>query len=351
MPHSEQKKITVEALAQHLELRFEGEADRLIASVASFSRAGKSDLCFLKSSKFIDQLQQSQCAAVIVPLDFEQTLAHKTILYSANPHLSFVEAIHFLQQDKVGSPAGVIHPSAIVADTVSLGREVSIGAQTVIGDRVRLGDGVRIGAGCVIEDDVRIGAHSRIMANVTLCYDTLIGDHAIFQPGVVIGGDGFGLVYDQGRWVKIPHLGRVVIGNRVEIGANTTVDRGALDDTVIEDGVKIDNLIQIGHNARIGENTAIAAHAAIAGSAIIGKNCKISGAVAIAGHLTIADGVTITGMSMVTKSINSSGTYSSGTPLMENRLWHRSNVRYKSLDKIAKQLSGLDEKINNKEAI
>lgn len=334
---------TVATLAKKLELEFQGEGHLQISSVSAFSTAKESDLCFLRSVQYVNQLNQSDCGAVIVPLDFKQTVPGKTLLYSANPHLSFIEVINYLQLYKGNASTAGIHASAIIAPTARLGENVTIGANSVIGERVILGNNVRLGAACVIEDDVSIGDNSHFLSNVTICFNVKIGADVILQPGVVIGSDGFGLVYNKGNWVKIPHLGSVDIGDRVEIGTNTTIDRGALDDTIIEQGVKIDNLIQIGHNVRIGENTAIAACAAIAGSTVIGKNCKISGAVGIVGHLSIADDVTITGMSVVAKDITKSGTYSSGTPLLENRLWHRTSVRYKSLDKLAKTVSNMEK--------
>ncbi|MBC8211281.1 MAG: UDP-3-O-(3-hydroxymyristoyl)glucosamine N-acyltransferase [Gammaproteobacteria bacterium] len=335
--------FTVSELATRLNLQFHGDPNLCLHSVASFGSAGATDLCFLKAMNFLQELKNSACQVAIVPADLKPSMVDKTLLFSANPHLSFVQAIQLFNLDRSQQRTDFIHPGASVPLSAELGKGVAIGANCVIGENVQLGDGVQIGAGCVIEEDVRIGRNSLLMANVTVCYQTQIGEHAILQPGVVIGSDGFGLVYDSGRWVRIPHLGRVIIGDAVEIGANTTIDRGALDDTVIGDGVKLDNLIQIGHNVRIGDNTAIASCAAVAGSAVIGKNCKISGAVAIAGHLTIADNVTVTGMTLVTKSIQKAGTFSSGTPLMENHLWHRSNVRYKALDKMAKTLSELQK--------
>jgi len=337
-PH---QSFTVGELAERLKLQFHGDANLCIHSVASFSRATATDLCFLKSMRFLQELNQSACQVAIVPTGFDSSVCHKTLLFSANPHLAFVQAIHFLELDKSQLRSDSIHPSASIPLSARLGTGVSIGANCVLGENVQLDDGVQIAPGCVIEDDVSIGKNSILMANVTVRYQSQIGDDAILQSGVVIGSDGFGLVFDQGRWLKIPHLGRVIMGNAVEVGANTTIDRGALDDTLIADGVKLDNLIQIGHNVRIGENTAIAACVAVAGSVVIGKSCKISGAVAIAGHLSIADNVTITALTMVTKSIKKAGTYSSGTPLMENHLWHRSNARYKSLDKMARTLSEL----------
>ncbi len=341
-PNQPRTLTTVAMLAKELELEFIGEGTQQIKSVSNFSSATKTDLCFLRSSRYINQLKRSHCSAAIVPLDFNEVIPGKTLLYSANPDLSFVDVIKSLKLYKGNSASG-IHSSAIISPTAKLGENVTIGALSVIGERVVLGDNVRIGAACIIEDDVTVGANSTFLSNVTICFDVKIGNEVILQPGVVLGSDGFGLVYDKGNWVKIPHLGSVIIGNRVEIGANTTVDRGALDDTIIEQGVKIDNQIQVGHNVHIGENTAIAGCVGIAGSSIIGKNCKISGAVSILGHLSIADDVTVTAMSTVAKDIKEKGTYSSGTPLMENKLWHRNNVRYKSLDKLAKTISNLEK--------
>ncbi len=335
--------ITIASLAEKLGLQFEGDGDLQINSVSSLSSATKNDLCFIRSRKYVKSLNQSHCGAAIVPLGFNDAVENISLIYSANPDLSFVKVINLLQLYKGDTFSENIHPTAIISASARLGENVIVGAKSVIGDNVSIGDNVRIGASCVIESGVKLGCNSMLYSNVTLCFDVEIGENAIFQPGVVIGGDGFGLVYDEGNWVKIPHLGTVKIADRVEIGANTTVDRGALDDTILEHGVKIDNQIQVGHNVKIGENTAIAACVGIAGSTVIGKNCQISGAVSISGHLTITDNVTITIMSVVTKDITESGTFSSGTPLMENRLWHRNNVRYKSLDKLAKSVSGIEK--------
>lgn len=343
MPEIAQSDITLKELAQALHLELKGDGNSIISSVASFANATPQDLCFLQSKSYLKQLHNSQCAAVIVPLGFNEDAGNKNLLYSKNPHLSFVKTIHLLKLEESINPSRAIHASVQVAESVELGKNVSIGAHTVIADGVSIADDVTIGAACVIEQGVSIGQHTLIHSGVVLCHDVVIGERVILHPGVVIGSDGFGLVYDEGDWLKIPHLGRVIIGDRVEIGANTTVDRGALDDTIIENGVKLDNLIQVAHNVRIGENTAIAACVGIAGSANIGRNCKISGGAGILGHLSIADNVTITAMSVVSKSINESGTYSSGTPLMENRLWHKNNARYKILDKLARTVADLEK--------
>ncbi len=346
-PHPINKSVTVSELAALLELDFSGDGRTPIVSLSSLESADRGSLCFLHSRKFIEKLRNSDCASVIVSTGFDEPLHGKTFLFAPNPHLAFVRAIELLEPLSQHPDVEGIHPTAQIDPSVQLGDNVSIAANCYIGAGVRLGDNVQIGAGCVVEQNVVIGNHSRLMARVTLCHRVNLGEHVIIHPGVVIGSDGFGLVHDGNNWVKIPQIGTVQIGDRVEIGANTTIDRGALDDTVIENGVKLDNLIQVAHNVHIGEHTAIAGCVGIAGSTIIGKNCKISGGVGITGHLSITDNVTITAMSMVTKSIHKSGTYSSGTPLMDNSLWHRSNARYKSLDKLARSVSELNRKTRN----
>ena len=333
--------ITVEQLCQRLQLEFTGDGARAISGVSSLQNAAGDDLCFIRGDKYRAQLEQSACGACIVPLGFEAKNLDKTLLYSDNPHRDFVHVINALKLYRGDMPAAQIHSSAIIDESAQIAASAAIGANCVIGERVRIGEQVQIGAGCVIEDDVEIGDHSKLLSNVTVCFGSVLGKEVVLQPGVVIGGDGFGLVWDDGQWMRIPHLGKVRLGDRAEVGANTTIDRGALDDTVIGQGVKIDNQIQIGHNVVIGDNTAIAASAAIAGSAVIGKNCKISGCAGIVGHINITDDVTITAMSMVTHSIKQSGVYSSGTPLMENSQWRRNTVRFKSLDKLARSVSRL----------
>jgi UDP-3-O-[3-hydroxymyristoyl] glucosamine N-acyltransferase len=346
MLNQQSSGMTVAELAQCLKLDYRGDGNQTILSVASFSSATSHDLCFLQSETYLSQLLNSQCGAVIVGPEFTADVSTPACLIANNPHKAFVQAVYLLKPELSSDyqlKDSYIHPSAQLDESVELGANVHISANCVIAKHAKIGDFVRIGAGCIVEENVYIGDRSYLVNNVTLCHGVSLGKQVILHPGVVIGSDGFGLVYDEGEWIKIPHLGSVKIGDNVEIGANTTVDRGALDDTVIENGVKLDNLIQVAHNVHIGENTAIAACVGIAGSAIIGKNCRISGAAVVLGHLTVADNVTITAMSLVTKSIKQSGTYSSGTPLMENHLWHRNNVRYKSLDKLARTISRLDK--------
>ncbi|MCP3686794.1 MAG: UDP-3-O-(3-hydroxymyristoyl)glucosamine N-acyltransferase [Gammaproteobacteria bacterium] len=318
--------ITSQQLAEQLKLELAGDAKLRLTGVSSLANAGPGDLCFLQYRKHLSDAISSNCSALILSDKIDSTGIDKVVFFSSHPQLSFAQAIALICPERIKSSINGIHPSAQIADSAILASGISVGALSVIGEGVEIGAGSVIGAGCIIEDRV------------------IIGERCILHPNVVIGSDGFGLVEDHQRWVKVPQIGSVVIGNDVEIGANTTVDRGAIDDTVIEDGCKLDNQIQVAHNVRIGAHTAIAACVGIAGSARIGRHCKISGAVGVLGHLSIADHVTVTAMSLVTKDINESGVYSSGTPLMQNSEWHKCNVRYKSLNKIAKTVARLDSK-------
>ena len=336
--------LTLQSLAISLDLNFEGDSESIIRGVGSLSNATTNDLCFIQSEKYLERLVSSDCSTVIVPLNFDSAKIDKQLLFSASPQFSFVQALHLLEPERTNPSLTSIHNSAQVSNSANLEPGVSIGALAVIGDNVTVSEGTSIGAGCVIEQGVKIGSQCLLHSRVTICREVEIGNRCILQSGVVVGGDGFGLVMHEGRWHKVPQIGTVIIEDDVEIGANTTVDRGALDNTVIEQGCKLDNLIQIAHNVRIGAHTAIAAHAAIAGSVSIGCYCQISGCVAIAGHLNIVDHVVVTGMSLVTKSIKEPGVYSSGTPLQKNRDWHKCNIRYKALDKLAKSVASLEQK-------
>ena len=340
-------RYTLQSLAQQLDLEFSGDPDLPLNSIASLQSAGKGDVCFVTHRKYLPLLLKSQCSAVIAPPNLLEFLEGRPCLVASDPHYTFVQVIGLLSPDNREKKG--IHPAAKVADSAVIAADVTIGPNTVVGERVHIGKGSYIGASCVIDDDVSLGQDCFLHHRVVLEKSVTIGDRNELQSGVVIGSDGFGVVLHDGEWIKIPQLGSVVIGDDVEIGANTTVDRGALDDTVIESGCKLDNQIQVAHNVFIGSGTAIAACVGIAGSAHIGRNCRISGAAVVLGHLEIADDVTITAMSLVTKDIKKAGVYSSGTPLLENALWHRNNVRYKSLDKLARQLKQLEEQIENRE--
>jgi len=318
-------KFTLQQLAKQLELEFKGEANQEITGVASLGSAKSGDLCFIQQEKYLPKISGSDCSAL---------------------HYSFVQAIAIIKPELVPADDGVIDKSAQVSASAKLGANVSIGAFSVIGNDVEIGDSTSIGAGCIIEEGVKIGDYSKLHSRVCLGRRVIVGHGCILQSGAVLGSEGFGLVFHQKRWQKIPHIGTVIIEDDVEIGANTTIDRGALDNTVIEQGCKLDNLIQIAHNVRIGAHTAIAACVGIAGSANIGQYCKIAGGVGVLGHLSIADNVTVTAMSLVTKDIKSPGVYSSGTPLLDNRDWHKNNARYKSLDRLTRTVAKLEKQQN-----
>jgi UDP-3-O-[3-hydroxymyristoyl] glucosamine N-acyltransferase len=220
----------------------------------------------------------------------------------------------------------------------------------VIEQGVRLGERVSIGAGSFVGSGCDLGVGTRLWSNVTLYPDVRLGKRVRVNAGAVIGAPGFGFAEDGGRWVRIPQVGRVLIGDDVDVGANTTIDRGAIGDTVIENGVILDNLIQIAHNVHIGENTAIAGCTAIAGSVRIGRRCRIAGGVGITGHLSIADDVVVTAMSLVIKSITRPGVYSSGLPLQPNRQWRRSMVRLQQLDELARRIDELEKTVQRSDS-
>lgn len=332
--------FTLGKLAEQLGAKVHGDPECVITSVSSLDRGAEGDITFLSNPKFRQLLTKTHASAVIVSADDVDQLSTNGLVVE-NPHLAFARVADWLYPLD-HSPAG-IHPQAIVDPASQVHPEASIGPGCVIEAGASVSAGCDIGPGCVIGKNVVIGASGRLVANVTVCHHTQIGCNVIIHPGAVIGADGFGLANDEGHWVKVPQLGRVIIGDDVEIGANTTIDRGALEDTVIGNGVKLDNLIQIGHNVHIGAHTAIAACAAIAGSAQIGEHCAIGGCVGIVGHLEIADNVTITGMSHVSQSIPMPGVYSSGTPLEDNAIWHRNFIRMKQLDDMAKRLKKVEK--------
>ncbi len=335
--------LTLKELADRIGAEFTGDGSTTIVGVSTLQRASSDSISFLANRTYKRYLTDTKAAAVILRKD-DADACPVPVLLSENPYLTYAEAATILCPC-FREPAG-IDPSAVVEAGAQVHPTAWVGPNAVIGADARISVDVSIGPGCVVGRRTVIGAGSRLVANVTVLYDCVIGERALFHPGVVVGADGFGIANDKGRWVKVPQLGRVVIGNDVELGANTTVDRGAIEDTIIEDGVKIDNQVQIAHNVRIGAHTAIAGCAGIAGSAKIGRHCAIAGGVGIAGHLEIADGVQITAMALVTKSISQPGVYSSGTPLQPNDEWHKNFARFRKLDEMARRLRALEKKIN-----
>lgn len=309
---------------QGVSARLEGDENCEIDSVAGFTHASKGAITFLANSRDKKLLLDSAASAVLVQESALAQLPMHAVVVD-NPHVAFAHVAAWLYED-IDIAAG-IHASATIDPASQVDKTASIAAQCVIEAGAVIAAHCHIGPGCVIGKNVHIAEQARLSANVTICHSSQIGKRVILHPGVVIGADGFGLANDDGQWVKVPQVGKVVLGDDVEVGANTTIDRGAIDDTVIGNGVKLDNQIQVGHNVHIGDDTAIAACTAVAGSTRIGRACAIGGCVGIVGHLEITDNVTITGMSHVSQSITEAGVYSSGTPLEKNAQWHRNFVR------------------------
>ena len=335
--------FTLAELAEYLNADIVGDATFKIHGLAALSAAGPDDLSFITNANYLKSLEVSSVGALIVTDALADHFSgHKLIV--PNPYLAF--AIISKLFDKSVSQAQGVHPSAVIGENCQIGERVSIGAHCVIGNNVVLGDDVQIGPGTCIGDDCIIGARTKTSANVSIYRGVTIGDDCLFHSSCVIGADGFGFAPSPTGWVKIHQLGGVVIGNKVEIGANTCIDRGALDDTVIGDGVIIDNLVQIAHNCRIGKYTAIAGHTGIAGSTTIGERCTIAGAVGIVGHIEIANDVHIQARAMVSHSIKEAGSYSSGTPVSTTREWRKNAARFRQLDALATRLIKLERKLS-----
>ncbi len=307
-------------LAVRFGLELRGDPELRVSHVATLAEAEAGSLSFLADSRHRRQLPAARATAVVVGPN-DAAACPGAALIGPNPRLSFARIAELLHPES-RAPAG-IHASAIVASGARIAASASVGPLCVIEAGAEIGDYAQVGAGCIVLQEARIGAYTRLMPRVTLYAGVRIGERCLLHAGAVIGADGFGLAADAGTWVKVPQVGSVRIGDDVEIGANTTVDRGAIGDTVIENGVKLDNQIQVGHNVVIGAHTAIAACTGISGSTTIGQRCMVGGMVGFAGHLTIADDVSITGCSLVSASIKQAGSYSSGMPTVETRAWRR----------------------------
>lgn len=341
-----QKSYSLKELAQQIGATIRGNANVLIDSIAPLDKAQSNQLTFISNIKFRDLLAQSQAGILVVSEnDVEFCSPESNLLIVKDPYVAYAVLAQYM--DSTPKAATGIAPSAVVSSSVKLGKNVSIGANAVIEDGVELGDNVIIGAGCFIGKDAKIGANTQLWANVNIYHQVQIGEYCLIQSGAVIGSDGFGYANDKGRWIKIPQTGTVIIGNHVEIGACTCIDRGALDATVIEDNVIIDNLCQIAHNVHIGTGTAVAGGVIMAGSLKVGRYCLIGGASVINGHMEIADKVTVTGMGMVMRPITESGVYSSGIPLQPNKQWRKTAALTLDIDKMNKRLKAVEKKLNN----
>jgi len=337
---------TLGQLAELTGAQLRGPAERVVTGVATLASAGTDQIGFLANPKYRDQLGKTQAGAIIIsPADAGEW--HGAALITPNPYLLFARVAALFADEAAAVPG--VHVAAVVDSTAHVHADAVVSAGAYVGPAAEVGARAVIGPNCVVEAGATVGEDTRLVANVTVCHGVRLGNRCLLHPGVVIGADGFGQARDGEHWEKVPQLGSVQIGDDVEIGANTTVDRGALEDTVIEDGVKLDNQIQVAHNVRIGANTAVAGCTAIAGSSVIGKRCMIAGGVGIAGHLEIADDVTVLAMTLVTHSIRSKGVYSGSHPMEDVKSWRRNSARLRQLDELARRLQRLEKRLKQGE--
>lgn len=329
------------AIRHGLELR--GDPDRRVSRVGTLQHAGPDAVSFLANTRYRKHLGTTRAGAVILEPEHAAECA-ADVLVARNPYAAYARIAADLHPEPAFEPG--VRPGARVDPTAAVAADACIAAGAVVEAGARIGAGAYIGPNCVVAAGAAVGAGCRLVANVTLCPGVRLGARVLIHPGAVIGADGFGLAREPEGWIKVPQLGGVTIGDDVEIGANTTIDRGAIDDTIIEEGVKLDNQIQVAHNVHIGAHTVIAGCTGISGSTIIGRNCMIAGAVGIAGHLEIAAGTVITGLTMVSRSIPEPGVYSGALPYDEAARWRRNAARFRRLDELAKRLARLERRLD-----
>jgi UDP-3-O-[3-hydroxymyristoyl] glucosamine N-acyltransferase len=332
----------IDELARRFGLEARGDSTRVIHGVAPLGRAESSQLAFLANPRYAGELARTRAGVVVLRAEHAGT-SPSPVLVAKDPYLAYAR-IAALFEHVAAVPPG-IHPTAVVAADARIDPSASIGPGCVVEPGAAIEAGAVLGPHCVIGPGCTVGAQSRLGPRVTLVTRVVLGKRVLIHAGAVLGADGFGLARATEGWVKVPQLGGVRIGDDCEIGANTTIDRGALEDTVLEEDVRLDNQIQIAHNVRIGAHSALAGCAAVAGSATIGRNCLIGGSAGVLGHLELADGVTITAMTLVTHSIREPGVYSSGAPIEENRAWRRNAARMRQLDAMARRIAALEKQM------
>ncbi|AZY49118.1 UDP-3-O-(3-hydroxymyristoyl)glucosamine N-acyltransferase [Bordetella avium] len=323
----------------------------LIAGIGTLASAGAQEIAFLSNPRYQSQVASTAAAAVIVTLDVAQALRAQgsTLVFVVcrHPYLLYARLAQWFDAERRGLPPAGVHPSAVVAPDAVIEEGASVGPQCVVDSGARIGRGASLGPGCIVGQGSTVGANSRLHARVTLYDGVHVGARAIIHSGAVLGADGFGFAPDptlgKGAWGKIPQLGGVTVGNDVEIGANTTIDRGAIENTIIGDGVKLDNLIMIAHNVRIGAHTAVAACVGIAGSTVIGERCIVGGAAMFSGHLSICDDVTISGGTPVTSSITKPGRYTGVYPYSEHGEWQRNAAVIQQLALLRRRVRALEK--------
>lgn len=333
--------VSIEEIIKVTGAKFSGKEGLVITGVNNLEDATSTELAYLDNPSYIDKLSTTKAGVVILREAHAKDCPVDTLIIK-HPHVAYAKVSQLFIKRVTTSG---IHKTAVIGENCKIPASVVIQANVVLGNNVELGENVVIHPGCVIGDDCKIDANTELKAHVTFYDGVIVGKDCIFHSGCVIGSDGFGNANEGGCWIKIAQLGTVIIGNDVEVGSNTTIDRGTIKDTIIGDNVRIDNLVQIAHNVQIGDHTAIAGCVGIAGSAIIGKYCMIGGGTGINGHISICDYAIIYGMAMVTNSISEPGFYASGTGLMSQKNWQRSVARFRQLDKLAKRVKDLEDKI------
>ena len=322
-------------IAARFGVELRGDAKTPIRGVGTLAGAGVDQLSFLANPRYRAQLATTHASAVVLREGDADAFARASLI-APDPYVAFARIATLFERAPAATPG--VHASAVIGEGARVAASASIGPFCVVDAEAEIGEGAILGAHCIVGRGCVVGAQSRLVARVTLVQDAKLGKRVLVHPGAVIGADGFGLAFAKDHWEKVPQLGGVVVGDDCEIGANTTIDRGALGDTVLEEDVRLDNQIQIAHNVFVGAHTAMAGCAAVAGSARIGRYCLIGGAAGILGHLEIADRVTVTAMSLVTHSLKAPGEYSSGTPIQENRRWRRNAARFKHLDEFVRRM-------------
>ena len=334
------RQYKLSELVQGLDVTIQGNPDCVITGISPVQQAHSGHITFLSNAHYRKYLPETQAAAVILKQEDAGDCKVNAVI-SANPYFTYAKVAEFFDVRLVAAPG--VHPSVVTGSHCNIHPSASIAAGCSIGDHVEIAADVVIGPNCSVGNEVSIGEGSRLDAGVAIYRQVQIGKRCRIASGVVIGSDGFGFANHKGAWHKVPQLGGVTIGDDVDIGANTTIDRGAVENTVIEDGVKLDNLIQVGHNVRIGAHTVVAGCVGIAGSTIIGKYCMIGGAANFAGHLSVADKVIITGMTAVTKSITEPGMYSSGiVGAVPNHEFLKNNARFHRLEHLMQRVKQLE---------
>lgn len=332
--------VTLKELSVIADAQLRGDPDRFIDHVAPLQDAGPGAISFLANKKYSAYLKDTKASAVICNADDAEDCPVDCLI-TDNPYLAHARVMTLLYPGEPPPPG--IHPSSVVDASAEIAASASVGPNCFIGANVSIGENVQIGPGCIVLDRVTIGSDSRLVGMVTLCADTRLGERCLIHPGAVIGSDGFGLANDHGAWVKVPQIGRAILGDDVEVGACTSIDRGAIGDTEIANGVKLDNQVHVAHNVKIGEHTAMAGCSAIAGSTELGAYCTMAGGSALTGHISVADHVHVSGFTAITRSIRKPGIQTSIVPAMEHGAWLKNFARLRQLDEMARRIKALEK--------